>query len=59
MSFYNGIVKEVEGEDDDAIINALGDLHEDYRDTTLNNLYAICKLRQIISVLFKWNNKFL
>ncbi len=39
-------VKEVEGADMyDAIINALADLHEDYRDNA-TILYAICRLCQ-------------
>lgn len=33
MSFYNGDVEEVEGEDIyESVVNALADLHEDYRD---------------------------
>ncbi|MCS4486380.1 phage major capsid protein [Staphylococcus americanisciuri] len=33
MSFYNGKVKEIEGADVyDAVVNALADLHEDYRE---------------------------
>lgn len=42
MSFYNGSVKEVEGSDMyEAIINALADLHEDYRDNaTIYMRYA-------------------
>ncbi|HDZ8768635.1 TPA: phage major capsid protein [Staphylococcus aureus] len=42
MSFYNGSVKEVEGADMyEAIINALADLHEDYRDNaTIYMRYA-------------------
>ncbi|PZI70795.1 phage major capsid protein [Staphylococcus aureus] len=58
MSFYNGSVKEVEGADMyDAIINALADLHEDYRDnTTIYMRYA--DYVKIISVLSNGTTNF-
>lgn len=42
MSFYNGSIKQVDGEDTyKAIVNALADLHEDYRDNaTIYMKYA-------------------
>ncbi|NGQ76032.1 phage major capsid protein, partial [Staphylococcus aureus] len=58
MSFYNGSVKEVEGADMyDAIINALADLHEDYRDNaTIYMRYA--DYVKIISVLSNGTTNF-
>ena len=44
MSFYNGSVKQVDGANMyEAIIGALADLHEDFRECF--NLHALCRLR--------------
>lgn len=58
MSFYNGSVKEVEGANMyEAIINALADLHEDYRDNaTIYMRYA--DYIKIISVLSNGTTNF-